>query len=233
MNHKLQELADTTAYAGIPTAAFATFEAACGLRLPSDYKEFLAWSNGLSAYAGYYRLFGWKPAAGIDAVLWNQHEYWKFAWEEQCVGFWCFGESAWGDQYAYSVQSLVEQAAVPVYWLDAFTMSPELIAESFAEFIEQEFIPEAQDPTDEMIRHAREKLGPLGAARHLAYVPSLLLGGPETIDHIVTMDARAAMICNGDIAMQLNAIENGSVRGVSTYQDSLGRTRLRLDWAED
>jgi hypothetical protein len=82
-----------------------------------------------------------------------------------------------------------------------------------------------------MISLAKEEFGKLDLASHLVYVPSVLLGGTETVDNIEKMDTRAAMICNGDIAVQLdNGPPNGSVIRVEPYEDTEHRTRLKLIW---
>ena len=61
--------------------------------------------------------FGLGKTAGIDAILWNGPEYWKFAWEGRCSEFWCFGETAWGDQYAYSLQSKNKEMNEIFFWM--------------------------------------------------------------------------------------------------------------------
>ena len=78
---------------------------------------------------------------------------------------------------------------------------------------------------------ARQKFGVLEAACHLVYIPSLLLGGSEDINNVVKLDARAAMICNGDVATGLEAApEEKTLKEVQTYEDDLHRSRLRLVW---
>jgi hypothetical protein len=202
-----------------------------GPTLPPSHYEILQWSNGLEVYDGYYRLFGIDSTESIDSVWWNQDDCWKFAWNGRCSAFWCFGETAWGDQYAYSTDSLRRNADGPVYFIDAVSMTAEIIAGSFAEFFEREFLRVAREPYDKLIVAARQKVGPIDSKSHLVYVPSLLLGGTETVDNITTMNARAAMISNGDLAIQVDAgPADGCIKAVEEYVDELGRARLRLVW---
>jgi hypothetical protein len=229
---RIQETGGITSHDGVSTSKLESFEAWQGFQLPTAHKEFLAWSNGVEAYAGYIRLFGVESKESIDSVWWNQEDCWKFAWDNRCSGYWCFGETAWGDQYCYSIDSLHGQRRNSVYLVDAMSMSPDVISTSFSEFIEEEFLRIAHDPYDDMVRLARKKFGPLDVNDHLVYVPSLLLEGEETIDNVQTMNARAAMICNGDLAVQLDAgPADGAVKGMHTYEDPQGRTRLKLEWA--
>jgi hypothetical protein len=228
----IRELEGVASHAGAEDRALHQFAASHGLSLPSHHKEILTWSNGIEAYAGYFRLFGVNSKESVDSVLRNQYDNWKFAWQDRCAAYWCFGETAWGDQYAYSNDSLHEQGESPVYFLDAMSMTPQVICASFSEFFERDFIRAARDPYDEMIRLAKRKFGPLDVAQHLIYMPSLLLGGKELIDNVQTMNARTAMICSGDLAIQLDdGPSDGSVKSVNTYQDAQGRMRLQLEWA--
>jgi hypothetical protein len=228
---ELRQLKDSWLHPGADAAAFTKLESDLGIVLPSEHQAVLQQSNGIEVYAGYIRLFGVGATEGIDAVIWNQPEWWKFAWDDKCSGYWCFAETAFGDQYAYALDSLRAGAGNKVYFLDALSMTPEIVASSFDEFLAKEFVRLAKDPYDAMIKQARQKRGPIAARSHLVYVPSILLGGTEDIDCAQEMDSRSAMICNGDIATQLDAAPSGkAVKGVETYEDALSRMRIRLVW---
>jgi hypothetical protein len=227
----VQNLEGVSFHEGADALALDQFLAEQRLYLPSQHKEILTWSNGLEVYGGYFRLLGINSITELDSALWNQDNYWKFAWGDRCSAYWCFGETAWGDQYAYSTDSLRGTGECAVYLLDAMSMTPQKISSSFADFFEREFVRSAHTPYDEMISLARDKFGPLDIGLHLAYVPSLLLGGTEIIENVTTMNARSAMISNGDIATQLDAgPDEGQVKMLQPYQDTQGRTRLRLVW---
>jgi SMI1 / KNR4 family (SUKH-1)/Domain of unknown function (DUF1851) len=213
-------------------AILARFEAESGLMLPPEHKELLRSTNGIESSDGYVQLFGLYPAdAAVDSVLWNRPEYWKFAWENRVSTYWCFGETAWGDQYAYAMDALRAGTDPEVFFMDALSMTPEVVTSSFTEFLQKEFVRSAKNPYDQMVRLAHQKFGPLEAGVHLVYVPSVLLGGTEDIDNVRKMNARSAMICNGDIAVQLDAgPTNGTVKSVQPYEDEMRRMRLRLVW---
>jgi len=228
----LRQLKDASFHPGIDASLFTKFEGDQGIVFPKEHRTALQESNGLEVYAGYVRLFGLHTTESIDAAIWNQPDCWKFAWERKCSEYWSFGETAWGDQYAYALESLRGGMAYQVYLLDALSMTPQVVASSFAEFLEKELARSAEDPFDAMMKQARQKLGPLEVSSHLVYVPSVLLGGPEDINHVQKMNARSAMICNGDIATQLDAgPTDKAVKGVQTYEDEFHRMRLRLAWA--
>jgi hypothetical protein len=228
---ELRAVKDVVFHSGVETPLLTRFEAESGLVLPLEHKELLLSSNGAEAYAGYIRLFGLYNRESTDLVCWNQHDFWKFAWGDRCSEYWCFGETAWGDQYAYQVDSLKAGADGPVFFMDALSMTAEVIAPTFAEFLLAEFVPSATGPYDEMIKQARTKFGPLEVSNHLVYVPSILLGGVEEIGNVRKMNARSAMIGNGDIATQLDiGPAHGTVEAVKPYEDERHRMRLRLVW---
>lgn len=221
----------TTVHAGIEPALLDRFEVTERIAIPREHRQLLQLSNGIEAFHGYIRLFGLYTTESIDAIEWNQYEYWKFAWGNKCSGFWCFGETAWGDQYAYAIQAPSEEKRPEIYFLDAFSMSAEIVAPSFGDFFEQEFIRFAKEPYDQTVTLARQKFGRLGLKSHLIYVPSLLLGGKEDIANVQLIDARAGMICNGDIASQLASVPPESATiGIQPFEDEQGRARLKLLW---
>src|SRR5688572_985513 len=210
----LTEKPDVITCAGATDSDFLQLKTIHGLLMPIPHEEILRKSNGLAVFSGYFRLFGIKTRTCVDALWWNDPNCWKFAWSDRCQNYWCFGETAWGDQYAYRIDNL-SRGEYSVYFLDALSMTAEKIASNFEEFFEKEFIRNANQPYDGMIIKAQESLGPLDSESLLVYTPSLLLGGNEDLQNVQTMNARAAMICNGDIALQLqNAPRHGEVSGV-------------------
>jgi hypothetical protein len=230
----LRSLEDARLHPGADASLLDALKQEHGVALPDQHADVLRESNGIEAYAGYIRLFGVRTAESIDALAWNEPDCWKFAWGDRCSPYWCFAETGWGDQYAYGLKDLQGGGNGPVYFLDALSMTPQPVASSFAEFWDKEFVRSAKAPYDSMLEQARQKLGPLALTSHLVYIPSVLLGGTEDINHVQSMNARAAMICNGDIALQLDAgPATGAVKVVEPYQDDLGRTRLRLVWDTD
>jgi hypothetical protein len=216
---------------GIPFDALTRVLSEAGIRLPLEHFELLCGSNGLTAYHGYYRMFGMGRSRATDAFAWNHPECWRFAWDARCSPFWCFGETAWGDQYAYKVDDLRGRGSQPVYFLEGLAMTPEVIAASFSDFLHGELIRNAIEPYSEMTRLAKEKFGPIQASFHLVYSPSILLGGEDSIDNVQLMDAVTAMVFRGDIATQIdNAPPGKRVSSVEPYQDEKSRMRLRLIW---
>ena len=218
-------------YPGIRRGQAESLARDVGVRFPSDYLQFLQMSNGLQSFRGFFRIFGLGTVSRIDAVRWNARDFWKFAWEDRCSGYWCFGETAWGDQYAFSINDLTRSGASSVLLLDAESMTPEPIAGSFSEFLEREFLRNARRPYDEMTIKAREKIGAIELESHVAYMPPLLVGGTEEVSNILKMNARASMVCHGDIARQVDEAPDEKVFvGIETYEDGQQRQRIRLIW---
>ncbi|WP_312408646.1 hypothetical protein [Rhizobium sp.] len=111
-------------------------------------------------------------------------------------------------------------------------MMPVRVAENFSDFFKGEFLRNAQDPCDVLIPQGRKMLGDLKADEHLIYAPSPLIGGTEDLSNIQKMPAWWAMVCNSDIACQL---DEGPVAGVmakvTSVLDDNGLRRVRLKWS--
>ncbi len=231
VRNALTGLADVSFHRGLDPLLLVQFELEHGFALPPAHIEVLRGSNGIEAYAGYIRLFGVYSTESLDSVAWNRPEYWKHAWGTKCSLYWCFGETAWGDQYAYRLDSLRAGSDPAVYLLDGISMGSELIATSIQAFLEEEFLRVATLPYDPMMIAARKKFGSLEPATHLVYMPPLPLGGTEDVDHLEKMPAWVAMILNGDIDRQLEEADSEQVlKGLEPYQDENGRARVRLLW---
>jgi hypothetical protein len=201
------------------------------VRLPADHVEFLRRANGVHVYGGYFRLFGCGPAAAIDMHEWNATDTWKFSWNKPLDEFWFFGETAWGDQYAYRRNNLGEMSQSQIFFLDAIAMQPEIIAEDFSSFFENEFLRNASSPYDANLVAARNRLGDITPSEHIVYAPSPLIAGEELVDSVIKVDAVSAMIINGDLHAQLgDETFDRSVRSLEHYEDSRGRSRIKVRW---
>lgn len=228
---RFRQLSDARLYKGVGNIDFASALSIYDVVLPSDHQNALQESNGIETYGGHARLFGFSPESSVDTVKWNEFECWKFAWGSRCQDYLCFAETAWGDQYAYHIGRLREGDA-RVYFLDSLSMTPEVIAPSFSDFLASEFFRISTEPYDVMTVRARDKFGILDTGSHLVYSPSLLLEGQEDIVNVQILNARVAMIFNGDVASQLDAAPAGSViRAVVPYDDDAQRPRLKLVWS--
>jgi hypothetical protein len=170
-----------------------------GAVLPLDHARLLSLTNGLAVYGGYFRLFGIGPGATRDMRRWNAWTCWRHAWSEdgRADGWWFFGETVWGDQYAYATSDDPLAVDRTVYRLDVCHLEPEPIADGFADFLRDELARNAVDPRDEMTIAARERLGDIDPGTQIAYVPSLVTGGEEDVANLVTLPARAAMVAAG------------------------------------
>jgi hypothetical protein len=168
-------------------------DAMLGVPLPADHVRVLGRSNGLEAYGGYFRLFGLGGVAAIELRRWNEPGLWRHAWNGAGDGFLFFGETAWGDQYAY----LQSDPGAGVYRLDAFSMEPELLAGSFDEFMRVVFLPNARRPADELTVATRGRLGRIPPAEHVAFLDHPT-GRPDA-GEVVRMPAVAAMLANARV----------------------------------
>lgn len=218
-------------FPGYADEAALGFDGGAASHLPAEHVEVLRASNGVQVWNGYFRLFGMGTGSYTDAIEWNGEECWKFAWGERALGYWCFGGTAWGDQYAYRTEELERGEEAPVYFLDAWSLTPAAVAPNFRAFLDHEFARVARVPYDEHLLRASERFGPIDGNTHLVYVPSVLLGAEETLEHVQLLPARAAMILSGDIALQVDSAPQGAHPSrLETHLDGCGRTRVRVVW---
>lgn len=202
--------------------------------LPEDHRVFLAMTDGVEVFGGYFRIFGLNPKRRINLVSWNSKALWKFAWDGLLDDYLCFGETAWGDQYAYRFTDLQANSGIEIYYLDGITMSAGPVSDSFSDFIERAILRNAFDSHDVHTVQVRRRLGDLQLDEHVAYVPSLLIEGTEDPEKVMKLDAVGAMIINGDLYMQLGHQDVGRrLQSLETYVDAYGRERLKVIWADN
>jgi hypothetical protein len=156
--------------------------------LPAEHVHLLGRSNGVEGYGGYFRLFSLGGDAAIELRRWNDPGLWRHAWAGAVEGFLCFGETGWGDQYAYRE----EEPHGPVYRLEAFSMEAERVAPGFGDFMRSVFLPNAERPRDELTILARERVGRLPLADHVTFMRGIPAGEPDIAD-VIRMPAVAAM----------------------------------------
>lgn len=201
------------------------------IKLPEPHLNILKATNGIRVYGGYFHLFGFKTNDLIDMLQWNSYDLWAFAWNQILEKFWFFGETAWGDQYAYLREELEQSLDPKIYFLEGITMQPEVIAENFSSFLENEFLRNASQPYDENLITVRKKIGDLKPFEHIVYTPSLLITGEEDVNSVSKLDASSAMIINGDLFNQLaEQHDDRDIKKIETYEDSNGRTRIKVIW---
>jgi hypothetical protein len=200
--------------------------------LPADHLELLRLVNGATVAHGAFRLFGLgRSEPALDLITWNSRDTWRFAWDNRIDLFLMFGETAWGDQYAYKWESHGVLSR-EVYFLEGVTLRPEVLAPSFGEFMINELMRNAREPYDEMTIKMLNRNKAIPVGNHWAYAPSILLGGVESPDNVVELPAATAMIFAGDIVSALDAArpESSLVR-VVPWTDELGRARMAVEFA--
>lgn len=196
--------------------------------LPKTHQRLLEEVNGLTVFDGYFRIFGSLNAELPSIKFWNSSDLWKFSWNSSITQFLCFGETAWGDQYAYKFEEL-SQGDSTVYFLDAVTMKAEPIASSFTDFLDTELVRNAQHPYDNYLIAVKERIGPIEPKLQITYSPSLLIVGEEDPDSVQTLLATDNMIFNGDLFRQLGEVESTrAVERVEMINDNEGRNRIEI-----
>lgn len=225
------KLASSTTFPPCPASTLEEVTGRLGTSLPKAHMDVLMTTNGLMVFGGCFRLFSATFTGRLAEIAhWNDTETWKFAWPVPAHEYLCFGETAFGDQYAYRMDDL-KHGAESVYFLSAYSQQVDLLSHSFADFVERVLVRNASAPYDTMIVDARRRLGDLDASEHFIQIPSIMIAGYESIDLVFRMDGVSAMIANGDIFTQISAAPSGEVSGLDPYVDNRGRSRLRIRWA--
>ncbi|MEV4352143.1 SMI1/KNR4 family protein [Actinoplanes sp. NPDC049596] len=221
------------AYVGQPVESNALSDPALAV-LPSDYRETLQRLNGFSVHGGANRLFGIRPDAYMDIRAWNQESRWRFAWDRRVGPYLVIGETFFGDLYALKHADPSDGYLPEIYLLEANFLEPEVIADTFTEFLEEELLRIAVEPYDDIDIAAVEKFGSVDPSRNLVYSPSIALGGPEDVQNLMAMDAFTAMVIAGDIAQAIeSAPEDAVLTGVVPWVDESGRSRIRVEFREE
>ena len=87
-----------------------------------------------------------------------------------------FGETAWGDQYAYR-RGASGDLGQEVYFLEGALLRPQVIAGSFDEFMMNEFLRNARDPYDPLTIEAVQCQGLIDLSNHWVYESYAKPGG--------------------------------------------------------
>jgi hypothetical protein len=195
--------------------------------LPSVHRELLRALNGFTVQQGAMRFFGVARNDALDLARWNDSESWRFAWDDRVEDFLFFASTAWGDQYAYR-RGLDGKLEPGVHFLECTLLRPELIADSFEKFAEQELLRVAiAGPYDSLTIGALSRFGAIAPSEVWVFAPSIALGGEESLDNVVCLAAVDAMTMAGDIASALRASVPGSwPTHVDPWVDERGRQRL-------
>jgi hypothetical protein len=209
-------------------------EAGAESALPASHLALLRMVNGVTVYHGMFRLLGVnRDDSCLDMGSWNASESWRFAWDERLDPYWIFGETAWGDQYAYWQEEDGTWGS-RVFLLEANFMRPEVLEESFEEFIENDFLRNARDPYDSFVPEVVRRYGSISPADHWVYVPSLALGGVEDLDNVMKMPCNIAMIFAGDMAIAVrDSREEERASEVTPWVDDRGRQRLKVSFLSE
>lgn len=216
-----------SARAGMFRAPMSVREA---LGLPASHRAVLARWGGLVTNDGLARLRGSERVHGMDSIEeWNLEPTWKFAWpRERCLAeYLCFGETAFGDQYAYRVDEMTREHA-PVYMLGAETMESRQIADDFDDFVEGYLLIDHEDP-GEWVTAAMNKFGTVDPSMQVALIPPPIVQDTENPEYVL-MPARTHLIALGDLYTQIvfRNKANRSVSGLEQYTDAAGRPRIRV-----
>ena len=195
-------------------------------QFPQAHLDLLSITNGLEFYGGYYRLFGTNSAQAITLDSWNSDTLWREIWKDYVSGYYFFGMSAIGDQFAYRLKDGNIQSH-QVYYLDGITMDIIEIYDSFEAFFEREFVLKAQGGMESIFVSARERFGNLDLSTSCIYSPSLMIVNDPSVENLMLLPTKDVMTINGDLLVQLSDSEESTTK-LEQYIDALGRARVKV-----
>jgi len=198
------------------------------VELPDQHRALLRALGAAATGDGLTRLFGLSRSGDLPSIAeWNATTTWRFAWPDAVRGWTFIGETAWGDQYAYSSRDL-SLADPPIYRLSGDTMNPSQVARNLGEFIEAIFYLFERFPDDYAVA-ATSAFGRVDLALHIASIPPALIADiPNPELHLVP--SRSHMIMNGDVFRQLSA-NPGRVVSSMLITSEGDIDRVKLEWA--
>ncbi|MGZ3455984.1 MAG: SMI1/KNR4 family protein [Polyangiales bacterium] len=210
-----------------PGEQFVRDAFAAVLPLQSSHLQLMARMNGASFASSYIRLFG-VQAHARNVFEWNDPRLWKFSWDEAMQDFFCFGETAFGDQFA-----LRYDGVVPYVYRISVDGGLARIADSFDEFLV--WLSAAVRSPDEHILAAQSRFPRVPWDKHLVQVPPELLVGRFAPEFLRPMSAVSSMVAAGDLTRQIHLPGNEERRVIrlDTYIDENDRGRLRVIWADE
>jgi hypothetical protein len=173
---------------------------------------------------GHYALLGAE-----DAVKWNHRELWKHAWRGAADAFFCFGMTSMGDQFAFRVDEMGERDRV--WMLDAFELSPTVVAGTFERFLD-DLLERAAKP-DDLVAGAHERHGPMALGQLFAVAPPIQFGTKGLLERLRPMPAGVVMTFYGDTVAELERCAGRPITKLDMVMDERGRPRLRLVAAQD
>lgn len=200
------------------------------LSLPELHQSLLSRTNGITTFHGYIRLFGRFCQDDRPSLsLWNDRSFWKYSWPSWINDYLVFGETAFGDQYAYRISDLLTENEPRVLQIPFSSDQPIELCATFEEFVETDLTWNIEQPYDELIIQAFEKHGRLSASQHVAYVPPFLLNEEENVDRTTILEARINMITNGEIAKKIRELKTSdNISRIDYFVDDDGHLRLSL-----
>lgn len=195
------------------------------LRLPQSHLDLLRFTDGLSAAAGDIRVFGLGPSVR-DQVRWNAPDEWRFAHVSSAQGFWFFADKPSGPQFAYEIDvhgNLISERVVYV----SSDMKPCWTVPDFRTFMERGVVAMGDSPVDSEKAIIYARTGRIPPDKMIMPVPPECFEGPPYEEReMMVMDARAAMIIEGDMCAELKKVRYP--KRMETFTDERGLTRIRL-----
>jgi Domain of unknown function (DUF1851) len=180
-----------------------------GRKLPRDYLDILAESNGFLVHGGAFRFFAYGESRLVrDARTWNRAP-WRSEYDDLLPAeMYIWAEDVFGDQYGYTTEGETVRLAKflceggqleTIPWRDVTT------------FLQQEILSPQGKAVDMAL--VREALG-AGLApsvqEHLSFSLPLIYGGEYELSNLEVVDASAHLSLLGQMSRQNASLPEGA-----------------------
>ena len=195
------------------------------LKLPESHLGLLRFTDGLSGAGGDIRVFGLGKHVR-DQVAWNAPNEWRFAHPNRGQGFWFVADDPWGGQFAYELGQDGQLAGERVVYLSP-DMTPGWTLPDFETLIDRGVVRKGNNPVDPEMAKVYARTGRIPPDKMVMPIPPVCFDGPPDWEReMAVMDARTAMIIQGDMTTELKKVKHP--KRMETFTDARGLTRIRL-----
>lgn len=168
-----------------------------------DLRALLQVHNGLVAFSGGLRCFGFDGSRLPTLEEWNRPEGWRVGYRSLADGLFFFSEDAFGNQFAFEGTQRV------VRFL-AETGERELIAESITEWLNILLAQPDEELSLWLVQDWNSVNTPIGPDQHLCPTVPFVVGGKFSREDLHAIDRNESMRFKADFAWQIRDRPDGT-----------------------
>lgn len=171
--------------------------------LGNELSILLSLKNGFYAFESALHVFPWEANhSAMGLADWNAPYLWRHEYGHMCEAMLFFAEDAFGNQFCLRERYICQ--------FDAETGEIKELAKSFEEWA-CKILSDFEFLTGRGLLHNwQEAYGPISNGKRLVPKTPFVLGGDYSVTNLIAMDSVRAMRSRGNLASQLNGLQDGS-----------------------